>query len=55
MKKISDGPVRFIVILKKVKKYGLCPLGQVKRNPEAKVLFPKEVREVRNNVSKGNS
>lgn len=55
MKKISDDPVRFVVSLKEVMKYGLCPLGQLKKNPEAKLLFPKKVNEVKNNVSKGNS
>jgi len=42
VKKISDDPVCFIVRLKEVKKYGLCPLEQVKKNPEAKLLFPKD-------------
>ena len=42
MKKISDDPVRFVVSLKEVKKYGLCPLEQVKKNPEANLLFPKD-------------
>jgi len=41
--------------LKEGRKYGLSPLEQVKKNPEAKLLFPKKVREVRNNVSKGNN
>ena len=55
MKKISDDPVRFVVSLEEVIKYGLCPLEQVKRNPEAKLLFPKKVKEVKNNISKRNS
>ena len=55
MKSISDDPVRFIVSLKEVKKYGLCPFEQLKRNPEVKLLFPKKTKEVKNNVSKGNS
>lgn len=55
MRKISDEPVRFVISLKEVKKYGLCPLGQLKRNPEAKLLFPEKVKEVKNNASKGNS
>lgn len=42
MRKISDDPVCFIVSLKEVKKYGLCPLGQLKRNPEAKLLLPEK-------------
>ena len=45
MKKISDGPVCFMVSLKEVKKYGLCPLGRLKRNPEAKLLFPEKKRK----------
>ena len=49
MKKISDDPVRFIVSLKEVKKYGLSPLEQLKRNPEAKLLFPKKLKEVKSN------
>ncbi len=55
MRKISDNRVCFVVSLKEVKKYGLCPLGQLKRNPEAKLLFPEKVKEVKNNASKGNS
>jgi len=47
MKKISDRPVCFVVSLKEVKKHGLSPLGQLKRNPEAKRLFPKKLKEVR--------
>jgi len=55
VRKISDGPVRFVVSLKEMIKYGLSPLGQLKRNPEAKLLFPEKVKEVKNNASKGNS
>ena len=55
MKKISDDPVRFVVSLKEVTKYGLSPSDQLKKNPEAKLLFPKKVKEVKNNASKGNS
>jgi len=55
VKKISDGRVRFIVSLKEVMKYGLCPLEHLKRNPEANLLFPKKAKEVRNNVSEGNN
>lgn len=55
MKKISDDPACFVVSLMEVRKYGLCPLEQVKKNREAKLLFPEKVREVKNNVSKGNS
>ena len=49
MKKIRGDPVRFIVSLKEVKKYGPSPLGQLKKNPEAKVLFPKKLKEVKSN------
>ena len=55
MEKISDDPVRFIVSLKEVIKYGLCPLEQLRKNPEAKLLFPEKVKGVENNVSEGNS
>jgi len=54
VKKIRDGPVCFVVSLKEVMKYGLCPLDQLKRNPEAKLLFSEKVKEVKNNVSEGN-
>ena len=47
MRKISDEGVCFVVNLSEVKKYGLCPLGQLKRNPEAKRLFPEKLKEVR--------
>ena len=55
MRKISDDPVRSVVSLKELIKYGLSPLGQLKRNPEAKRLFPEKLKEVKNNASKGNS
>ena len=55
MRKICNDPVRFVVSLKEVKKYGLSPLDQLKKNPEANLLFPKKAKEVKNNVSKGNS
>lgn len=55
MKKISDDPVCFVVSLKEVKKYGLFPLEQLKKNPEAKRLFPRKVEEVKDNVIKRNS
>ena len=55
MEKLSDEPVCFVISLKEVEKYGLCPLGQLKRNPEAKLLFPKKIKEVKENVNKGNS
>ncbi len=47
MRKICDGPACFVVSLKEVIKYGLCPFGQLKKNPEAKVLFPKRAKEVK--------
>ena len=55
MEKISDDPVCFVARLEEVRKYGLCPFGQLKKNPEAELLFPKKTKEVKNNVSKGNS
>ena len=55
MKKICGNRVCFAVSLREVKKYGLSPLGQLRKNPEAKLLFPKKVKEVKNNASKGNS
>ena len=48
MKKISDEPVCFVVSLEEVKKYGLSPLDQLKKNPEAKLLFSEKVKEVKN-------
>lgn len=45
MKRISDEQVCFVVSLKEVEKYGLSPLGQLKKNPEAKLLFPKKLKE----------
>ena len=55
MRKILDQPISFSVTLEEVIKYGLFPLEQLKRNPEAKLLFPKKVKEVKNNVIKQNS
>ena len=55
MKKIRDNPVCFVVSLKEVMRYGLSPLDQLKKNPEAKLLFPKKAKEVKNNATKGNS
>ena len=55
MEKIFDDPVCFVARLEEVRKYGLSPLDQLKRNPEANLLFPKKAKEVKNNVSKGNS
>jgi len=47
--------VLWLVRLKKVRKYGLSPLGQLKGDPEAKLSFPRKIKEVKNNVIKGNS
>ncbi len=55
MKKISDEAVRFVVSLREVKKYGLSPSDQLKRNLEAKLLFPEKLKGVKNNVIKENS
>ena len=38
MEKISDDPVCFVARLKEVMKYGLCPLGQLKKNPGKKSI-----------------
>ena len=53
MRKISDDPVCFLVSLKEIMKYGVSPLDQLKKNPEAKLLFPKKAKEVKNNVIRG--
>ena len=42
MEKISEDPVCFVVSLKEIRKYGLCPLGQLKRNPEANLVWSKK-------------
>ena len=47
MEKMSDGLICFVVSLNEVKKYGLSAVEQLKKNPEAKVLFPKKVEEVK--------
>ena len=52
---MSDGPVYFVARLEEVRKYGVSPLGQLDKNPESKLLFPEKAKEVKNNVSKGNS
>ena len=44
MKKIRDDPVCFAVSLKEVMNYGTFPLGQLKKNPEVKLLFPRKKR-----------
>ena len=56
MKKISDDPLCFAVSLKEAIKYGLSPLSQLRKNPEAKRLFKrKKTKGVKNNVCKGDS
>jgi len=55
VKKIRDDPGCLVVSFKEVKKYGLSPLGQLKKNPEVKLLFSEKVKEVENNISKRNS
>ena len=55
MRKISDDRICFAVSLKEVRRYGLSPLEQLKKNPEAKLLFPGKVKEVKNNASRENS
>ena len=47
MKKICEDPVCFVVSLKEVVKYGVFPLEQLEKNPEAKLLFPKKAKEVK--------
>ena len=47
MRKISDDPGCLVVSLKEVKKYGLSPLDELKRNPEAKLLFSEKVKGVK--------
>ena len=47
MKKIFDNPVCFVVSLKQVMGYGLSPLDQLKKNPEAKLLFREKQRRSR--------
>jgi len=34
MKKLSDIPLCFVISVKKVIKYGLSPLSQLRKNPE---------------------
>jgi len=56
MKKLSDAPLCFAVSLKEAIKYGLSPLSQLRKNPEANRLFKrKETKGVKINVCKGNS
>lgn len=47
MRKICNNPVRFMVSFKEAKKYGLSAVEQLKKNPEAKVLFPEKTKEVK--------
>lgn len=56
MKKLSDEPLCFTVRLKEAIKYGLSPLIELRKNPEAKRLFKrKKTKGVKINVCKGNS
>ena len=57
MKKLSDSPLCFAVSLKEAIKYGLSPLSQLRKNPEAKRLFKrkKKTKGGKFNVGKGNS
>jgi len=48
VRKICDGPVCFVVSLKEVVRYGLCALNQLRKNPEAKLLFPEKLKEMKN-------
>ena len=49
MRKICNDPGCFVVSLKEAKKYGLSPLDQLQRNPEADLLFS---RKGKRNVGK---
>jgi len=57
MKKLSDIPLYFAVSLKEAIKYGLSPLSQLSRYPEAKILFKrkKKTKGDKINVCKENS
>jgi len=57
MKKLFDDPLRFAVSLKEVIKYGLSPLSQLSKYPEAKILFKrkKKTKGGKINVCKENS
>ena len=57
MKKLSDVPLCFAVSLKESIKYGLSPLGQLSKYPEAKILFKKKkkTKEGKIDVCKENS
>lgn len=57
MKKLSDDPLCFAVSLEEAIKYGLSPLSQLRKNPEAKRLFKKKkkIKGGKINVFKGNS
>jgi hypothetical protein len=56
-KKLSDDPVCFSINLKETIKYGLSPLSQLKKDPEAKRLFKRKnnTKGAKINVYKGNS
>lgn len=57
MKKLSDAPLCFSVGLKEAIKYGLSPLSQLRKYPEARILFKRKKKTKRGkiNVYKGNS
>jgi len=57
MKKLSDVSLCFAVSLKEVIKYGLSPLSQLRKYPEAKILFKrkKKMKGGKINVCKENS
>ena len=43
MERMCNDPVCFVARLEKVRKYGLYPLEQLKKNPEAKLLFKEKL------------
>lgn len=57
MKKLSDDSLCFLVSLIEAIKYGLSPLSQLSKYPEAKILFKRKKKTKRGkiNVCKGNS
>jgi len=57
MKKLSNDPLCFTVNLREAIKYGLSPLSQLSKYPEAKILFKrrKKTKGGKGNVYKGDS
>lgn len=47
MKKLSEVPLCFEISLKEAIKYGLSPLSQLRKNPEAKRLFKRKKKKIR--------